>query len=139
MAADKPRFRFSLRTLFVAVTVCASACWVLLQLKWINDRHYVLKPQAKQFHTRGIRFSRVTIATGQTVTYNLTYNKGAPGSLGLFGEKGIDSIFTDGGEKHLQELKRLFPEARVEGEEELQRELKKLMRKSYATADSQNP
>ena len=42
MSTDKPRrrwFRYSLRTIFVLLTIVAcAACWLRVQLQWIRDR-----------------------------------------------------------------------------------------------------
>ena len=46
MTETKPKrrwFRFSLRTLFVVVTIVGvAACWVTYQLNWIRQRHAFL-------------------------------------------------------------------------------------------------
>jgi hypothetical protein len=79
-------FRFSLRTLFVVVTVFA--CWLGCQLNWIRQRHEHLRrfPE-KQFH-----------------------DVAAPLSLRPFGEAGVEWLNVDDG-PGVGELRSLFPEA----------------------------
>ena len=86
-------FTFSLRTLFVAVTVCAvSSAWTTRQLDWIRRRHEI--PYYKAWIVR------------QT---------SAPTALWLFREPGAGTILTPykEGSPELDSLKNLFPEAEI--------------------------
>jgi hypothetical protein len=92
MTETKPKrrwFRFSLRTLFVLVTIVGAAIWVIQQLNWIHQRHEFLTqhhPSCKD----GI----------------------APLSLRIFGETGYHSIVLGPG--HLDSNpSKLFPEASI--------------------------
>ena len=85
------RPRFSLRTLFVLVTIiCICAGWVAYQLNWIRQRHEFL-----QAHDIS----------------DLCFNpQPAPWHLRIFGELGYEhQAFMVQGE-HLQQAVKLFPE-----------------------------
>ena len=73
-APQRRWLRFSLRGLFVAITIFG--CWLGYQLNWIRQRHaWLASPEAKSenfFLTRE--------------------NDHPPGMLWLFGEPGFDSI-----------------------------------------------
>jgi hypothetical protein len=112
-------FRFSLRTLFVAVTVFG--CWLGYQMNWIRQRHVVLKQQnvGKYFDTQGedpLQAYPFPIAVANPIN--------APWPLWMLGQRGvarIDIIFTGSDVRNLNALeesewlrvKRLFPEAEV--------------------------
>ncbi len=108
-------FRFSLRTLFVLITVFA--CWLGYELSWIRQRH-----QALDSHT--------------VVECRVVNDADAPGGLWLFGEQGYDELsyvpdWADEdslaaflvlarnkpeqrlSEQDVQRLQALFPEARL--------------------------
>jgi hypothetical protein len=104
MPADKARnrFRYSLRTLFVVVTVaCLIGGWVAYQLNWIRQRH--------EFLLSG-NFS-VTIRNFDEES------KPVPWSLRLFGESRPFGDFFQvpypEGNPELQRIRRLFPEMGV--------------------------
>ena len=86
-------FRFSLRTLFVVLTLVACAVWYALgQSQWLRARRAFLNE-----NERGLGYG-----TGATR---------APGLLWAFGEEGITVMIVD---KHDKQLAlKLFPEARV--------------------------
>jgi hypothetical protein len=105
-------FRFSLRTLFVVVTVIA--CWMGYQLNWIRQRHEFvgqrLAPVGHSLYPRLVRTDGVAAE--------------APRTLRLFGERGYAHISIDvfqAGLEHppddrreLKMARRLFPEAQLE-------------------------
>jgi hypothetical protein len=98
--AKHRRFRFSLRTMFVLVTLSAFfAGWVVWSLNWIRQR--------REF---GQNLERGTHA--EFVDYDRTV--GAPGLLWLFGEGGVRWVYIPkASEADLIEGRRLFPEAEV--------------------------
>lgn len=93
-------FRFSLRTLFVAMMMgCITTAWLTYHLRWIRQRHILC-------------FSDAPLWTWPS------WNSTAPGMLWLFGERGLDSIELElNSEKQASEWVRrantLFPEASV--------------------------
>jgi len=106
-------FRYSLRTLFVLVTLMAVLlAWIGVQLKWIHDRHE-LSPH----------YNRTTVVYkayhhyDETHPYKTAPYKTAPWSLRVFGEKGVDEIEIDrdqsgsAQESERQRLGSLFPES----------------------------
>ena len=99
MSTEKsPRrwFSFSLRTLFVVITVgCVAIAWFIYQLDWIQRRH------------SAFQWSPVLVA-GRGATQ-------APWTLRLFGEEGSLEIVTmhPEGSPEIATLKALFPEASV--------------------------
>ena len=88
-------FRFSLRTLFVLVTVFCT--WLGYQLNWIRQRHAEL--EYRQGTAEGAYF----------------YPPPAPLSLRLFGESGAEvvPVYEDEPESEFRRMKKLFPEAHV--------------------------
>ena len=88
--ADRPRrrwYRFSLRTLFVLLTLFC--VWLGVQVKWIRDRH------------EAVRACPAWIMSGP-----------APVTLQLFGERGALRIrLMGGGVAQIKKLQALFPEA----------------------------
>jgi hypothetical protein len=117
----KPRrsFRFSLRTLFVVVTVFA--CWLGYQLNWIRERHAYLSKADAFFAGAPLAPSRfrwnVTMADDpdlQRWSASVGLPARAPWSLRIFGEPAVAMIdVTD--EEFAQDWvkrgRRLFPEA----------------------------
>jgi hypothetical protein len=90
----KFRPRFSLRTLFVAITVVGVfLAWLVPQLKWIHDRH-------------------VFLASYQSIPSISIYKTcRAPSPLWLFGEDGIQNINL--AKRYEAKISRLFPEAKI--------------------------
>lgn len=106
---QRPALRFSLRMLFVAVTVCGLALgWLGLQLKWIQER----------------RQARAWLGASEQSWYAPALPGAlridAPWSVRTLGEDGIVGIGLDRDEfagdvpYSEAELKSLFPEARVD-------------------------
>jgi hypothetical protein len=103
MTETKPKrrwFRFSLRTLFVLVTVVGVvAGWVAYQLNWIRQRH--------------IFFSKYVIAwTSTSIPSDRPLQ---PWQLRLFGEKdkGIVNLTVDN--SRVAQARALFPELFITG------------------------
>jgi hypothetical protein len=87
-------FQFSLRSLFVLVTLVAIFCGY--QMNWIRHRHEFLKRAGVQVHVND--------------------DVPAPRGLWLFGEKGVLWItFEHETSESKSEAERLFPEADLEG------------------------
>jgi hypothetical protein len=103
---EKPRrrwFRFSLRTLFLLVTLAAvSAGWVSWSLNWIRQRQSALR-------TDGIQ--------GNPNSLHTIYDKPqTPSGLWIFGEVGQSTLIVQGGlisKDRSFELRELFPEAEL--------------------------
>ena len=95
-------FRFSLRTLFVVVTVLAIflGC-VAYQLTWIQQRR---------------AFADSSCLNGAYLTFEPDQNPPAPFPLGLFGERGALDVYLerDASQSEIATARRLFPEARVQ-------------------------
>ena len=95
---EKPRqrqFRFSVRTLFIVVTLIA--VWIGWSFNWMRQRQEFVRP--------GNELGAVI----------LTSDVRAPGLLWVFGEQGAQVVllFTDK-EADFERARRLFPEAHVE-------------------------
>src|SRR5690242_447185 len=106
MTAPKRRwFRFSLRTLFVLLTLVA--CWLGYELNWIRLRHAAL--------TSGI------VEEANDPFAGLPQTTAAPGMLWLFGENGYVGLSmpllgeetTPEEDELLTALEELFPEASI--------------------------
>jgi hypothetical protein len=97
-AARKRRWwRFSLRTLFVLVTLIGEVtAWVVWSLNWISQRHVFIRDKVD--HSGPIAFSDI----GPDV----------PGRLWLVGEEAAEFIILKSA-SDTDEAQRLFPEARV--------------------------
>jgi len=108
--ATKPRgrwFRFSMRTVFVLLTVLGIFfSWLAIQIQWMRDRHEAIE------WLRGHSAQTVNLA-GPSCP--------APWSLRILGERGVSWIVIEGlnfpsdreRERRGHELQRLFPEAEV--------------------------
>ena len=111
-------FRFSLRTLFVLVTIFG--VWLGVQVKWIRDRHEAL------MQYRGLENGTVgETFTGHNSWFYPSVLRGesakAPWSIRIFGEYGMKTILLDGGDaldrdpervqSEKRRLAKLFPEA----------------------------
>jgi hypothetical protein len=104
-------FCFSLRTLFVLVTVSGIAlAWAAHSLSWINQRrqflsergpYLIIDPTVQDSH------GRIRLRPGGD---RLT----APGSLRLFGEDGVAWLMVIE-PSDLEPARRLFPEAEILG------------------------
>jgi hypothetical protein len=95
---EKPRqrrFRFSVRTLFILVTIVA--IWIGWSFNWIRQRREFVRPGNEL---------GAAVSTGEVR---------APGMLWIFGEQGAQVVllFTDK-ESDFERARRLFPEAHVE-------------------------
>jgi hypothetical protein len=107
-AANLRSFRYSLRTLFVLITVFA--CWLGYELNWIRQRHAVLiTGNWRAYETVHDPFEDTH---GQTVR--------APGLLWFFGEPGYASLMklragpvANKEKAELDRVKVLFPEAHI--------------------------
>lgn len=110
-------FAYSLRTLFVVVTVFG--CWLGYELNWIRERHELL---AKHESLHGILGVACNLSPRQQRTKLPT----APGLLGLFGEPSrqlvVLAVVVDRyGQEPIQSFaewkraERLFPESEIEG------------------------
>ena len=87
------RPRFTLRTLFVLVTLAGIVCaWVAYQLNWIRQRH-----QFNETHSR--------------ILYDEPTTAAAPWQLRLFGEKSRAKMGVWPGDVDL--ARRLFPETNI--------------------------
>ena len=98
-------FRYSLRTLFVAVTILG--VWLFPQLKWILDRHAALA----WVGTQAEHWQKLP------VSQRAYFGVAAPWQIRMFGEPGVERISvvveSDEVAARQQELERLFPEAEV--------------------------
>jgi hypothetical protein len=94
MTVPRRRFhRFSLRTLFAAVTACAlSLGWLGYQLNWIRARHHYLD-------------ERGMLPLGSN-------SKAAPWCLRVFGESGA-ALVGAANDEQLPAVQALFPESSV--------------------------
>jgi hypothetical protein len=111
-------FRFSLRTLFVVVTVFGVWLgWVTYELNWIRQRHEFIAGE-KRIHER--RGAAVAIA----YTYPGKRPARAPFMLWAFGEGGFSDMcvladevdtqrLTENDMNRVRQARRLFPEAEV--------------------------
>src|SRR5262245_59110434 len=96
-APNRPRFRWSLRTMFVVVTVlCCWLGWRHHNLGWIQQQQDLLKKHAQAERHIKIRSGVIRGIPTSAVE--------APGHLRLFGEKGFPwvAVFTDEGSTELQ-------------------------------------
>jgi len=100
---DKPKrrrwFRFSLRTMFVLLTILGVFLgWLTVQFKWIHDRH-------EAQHWLQSKLNALIINSP---------SRSPPWPLKILGEPKVDVIWIPLNEStRLEELKRLFPEADV--------------------------
>jgi hypothetical protein len=94
------KLRFSLKTLFVVVTLAAvGAGWVVYSRRWIDERHAKLKMPA--------------IYGNQTIP-PLFSKPVAPGCLWLFGERGQHTLRVNTSmlsKAEVIEIRELFPES----------------------------
>lgn len=101
------RFRFSLRTLIVVMSV--GGCWLGYSIDWINKRHAYLA------HPEVIREYNDTPPS--TVNrWGNTWPINAPRGLWLLGERGLVSVWLPPefwSQERQAEAERLFPEALI--------------------------
>jgi hypothetical protein len=119
MIAPRRRwYSFSLRTLFVAVTLVCVVAWVFCQLKWIRERHYLFTSKGGVYYAKYDAFPNGlpgsltdTSAVWHGGEANEVSEVSAPWQLRLFGEPGCGLIvyFYERDEAY---LRRLFPESR---------------------------
>lgn len=109
--------QFSIRTLFLAVTILSVALgWLVVQLKWIHDRHEALEwlMQLRARQVAAQNGSKIPPRRGICIS-----NSGfkAPWKLRILGESGVQWIEVDQGLVKLgapytpDKLRTLFPEA----------------------------
>ena len=103
-APNRRWFRFSLRTLFVVVTLLA--CWLGYEINWIRQRHALLSLD----NSGGFTLTVQGIPDGTP----------APWSIRLFGETGYGQIIVEEPDRYrdAHQTKRLaevlFPEAKIQ-------------------------
>jgi hypothetical protein len=102
---------FSLRRLFLLVLLAAVGCWCATELRWLVQRRHVIDSH------RGFWIDTNTVYPGPR----------APSVLWLFGEPGYERItikfdgptrgtaLTSDQQDELTRIRRLFPEAEVDG------------------------
>jgi len=109
------RFAFSLRTMFVLVTLFA--CWLGYEVKFVQDRKAWMRANSAL-----IRPSEPTLVGATTGMY--IYSEGTPGSVRFWrrwlGDAPVSSIvfpesWINNNESH-DRVKRLFPEAQLSQE-----------------------
>jgi hypothetical protein len=93
-----PWFRFSLRTLFVVVTLLC--VWLGYQVNWIRQRRAFLA--SHDYFASGCDGNRKSLPPLQCSR--------APWSLRLLGENGVEEIYLPSPEEQ-EQARRLFPEA----------------------------
>lgn len=111
------RFRFSLRSLLIWVTLAAIPCgWAAYQLDWIRQRRAFLA------HWKSWQPSAYYSEELHMPFCDDDYRPSLPISLRMFGERGIWEVsipldgptpdeLTDTDRRRLKEAKRLFPES----------------------------
>jgi hypothetical protein len=111
-------FRFSLRTLFVVVTVLG--CWLGYELNWVRERRLFIADEisARQRHPTSYTWDAIVMNVRKTPTPK------APGRLWAFGEAGHPNIcvlieaesvehLTNRDQDRVQKARKLFPEASI--------------------------
>ena len=133
--AARRRYRFSLKAMFVLLTLVSCLGWVGVQLKWVKDRHEALRWVVTHHGAYTWHGQPANVAGGDEhresdkgvihTAYDINpeppvYKAKAPWSLRPFGEQGINRIEIQPHAKEetpppgkIAELERLFPEARV--------------------------
>jgi hypothetical protein len=100
-APEGIRLQFSLRTLFVVLTVLG--CWLGYEFNWIRQRHEFIshRPEIARPHDahKAYKFRPVE----------------APGLLWIFGERGMNCLWFESkpSESEIDLAKELFPEAKL--------------------------
>jgi hypothetical protein len=102
----RPWFRYSLRTLFVLVTLLC--VWLGVQAKWIRDRRgFIAEEQVKLESLR--KQERAVDST------SIVKQGNAPGFLGLFGERGVAHLSMVAESPMPERLRKRLDEALVPG------------------------
>jgi hypothetical protein len=108
------RPRFSLRTLFIVMTVC---CWLSYTLIWIWRRHDALAHLHIGVYAgpAGFTFNNAMMDPHR-LTSEAVRNVSSPWNLRLFGEPGVATISVYGPDHTAiaENFRRLFPEATVD-------------------------
>lgn len=115
----RQRFRFSLRMLFIVVTVLG--VWLGYELNWLRQRHeMIVRHQFRMKHWQGSPSEFADLEVKVAVLSNTP--RSGPGLLWLFGERAVVSLGLldsrkDGSgfdqARDAQAAKRLFPEAGI--------------------------
>ncbi len=113
-------FAYSLRTLFVVVTVFGLAVgWFIYQLNWIRQRREAMDKYSQTYNDPAERYEK---EDGTIVSFH------APGLLWLFGERNVREFTMNVPENpddpamwfyshpEVQRIQCLFPEAQVDGQ-----------------------
>ncbi len=105
MTAPHHRWSYSLRALFVVVTLFA--CWLGYQLNWIRERHALLGGPVPS-NTTTLRDKGILVCQDGEAN--------APLELRLLGERGCYAILTRlrASDPELARIRELFPESIVE-------------------------
>ena len=118
-ATSRRRFYFSLRTLFVAVTILGLFLgWVGVQLKWMRDRRQALEWMFP-CHARQLAAESGSLLPPLKGEYISHPDTKAPWSLRIFGESGVERIkvyenwLNPDARYSVNDLRLLFPEAEV--------------------------
>jgi hypothetical protein len=121
VAAPKRRWlRFSLRTLFVMVTMlCCVVAWLFYAVRWIRERHDALAHLhiGSYAGSAGAVCNNVPIDVDQITS--AARDAKPPWSIRLLGEAGVGTIAVYGPQHALiaENLRRLFPEASVRSQD----------------------
>jgi hypothetical protein len=113
------RFYFSLRTLFVMVTILGVVLgWLGVQLKWMHDRSEALRWIA-DFRARQLAAESGSVLPPMKGEWVSHASVKAPWSLEILGETGVERLevyqgwLNSDSRYSLNELRSLFPEAEV--------------------------
>ncbi len=122
VAPPTPRRRwwFSLRTLFVVVTIlCVFLGWLAVQLKWIHDRREALQ-WILPLRERQLAAMNGRLPPPRKGVYVVHADVNVPWSLRIFGVLGVERLevnqawLNPSARYNLEEFRRLFPEAKIE-------------------------
>ena len=102
-SVDGRRLRFSLRTLFVVVTLGGIGAWACHSLRWVHDRQALIDGCA-------------IVATGTTTALRILWLFGEPGRPRLeiaFPNNPEERELSSDQSQHLKRVRSLYPEASV--------------------------